>query len=556
LSPIPTVVQTQSNHPNPSAAAAAKHFHTAATGLQIVQEDANFDEAMEAMSHLGMEEHDDVYTVSSRTTAFRNPSMARRNKSNPEINLAEKIKSTPLRQSDPSTMKLPTVLVKWRTDHGKPRLSAQIHQLSGNNHWEITKHFISADGETLSFFHKMSPFMAKGELAFPTYVLDQSLMSEEDYNWHCRLLKIHPKSISHIRSIKKILGEEDLASHWFRQDIILPYPVRQQLATEADGDDYFYGLSFVHYPEDGSWHLHIEMVPVSDGYEAEEAKQCPFVQVAQAAPVPALYTAPALQARVAAPHAQYQGVQGMEIDENQHFDSAIHAGMAAAAASLPTPQANSRANQHKYVRVNDGTFSVSSSVKHKPKRTKTDRHSASSSQAAMPPPPPRVNINHTNMPPMNVQVRTPGPTPGVPLAAGLPTKNTAPAYTNSKPPPVRTNPSPFMHPIGSPFKEVVDLDAESDDSDFEDKDEDAETIYEEMSATTDSYMAQLAEQQQPPPGNMRVIHATPKKTQGAPQRFVNMGPRGPPSTRSRRSVSSRSIGSRSIGNKSSFTSNL
>jgi len=267
-----------------------------------------------------------------------------------------------------------------------------------------------------------------------------------------------------------------------------------------------------------------------------------------------------MQARtVAAPPAQqYQGVQGMDIDENQHFDHAIRAGMAAAAASLSTPQAialanaqaNANGNRHKYVRVNDGTFSVSSSVKHKPKRTKTDRHGDSSSQAAMPPPPPRININHTNT------RASPGPTPGVPPAAGLPTKDGPPAYTSNKPPPVRTTASPFMHPIESPFQEVATLQDESDDSDYEDntKDDDAETIYEEMSASTDSYMAQLA--QQKPPANMRVIQATPKETPGIHQRFTNMGPHPPPSTRSTRSHRSihsrRSAGNRSTGSKTTL----
>jgi len=97
---ISTVVQTQSNHANPSAAAAARHFHTAGpSNLFTVAEGVDYEATMaDGMSQLGMEEHDDVHTVSSRTTAFRRPSMASRNKNSPEINLAEKIKSTPLRQ--------------------------------------------------------------------------------------------------------------------------------------------------------------------------------------------------------------------------------------------------------------------------------------------------------------------------------------------------------------------------------------------------------------------------------------------------------------------------
>jgi len=531
-------------------------------------EDGNYEAAMDAMSQLGMEE-DDAYTVSSRTTAF-GYRPRRCNTANPEINQANKIKSSPTRSRSESEIKLPKTLVKWRTHSGKPRLSAQIHQLSGKDHWKITKHYISEDGTILSYFTKMSPFMAKGELAFPTYVLDQSLMTEEDYNWHCRLLQIHPKSISHIRSIKKVLSPEDLSSHWYHQDIALPYLVHQQLATEADGDEYFHGPTFVYYPEDGSWHLHLEMVALTDGYEAEVSRQCPFVQVAHAAPqaqdAPQAQVAP--QACVPAIPAvvnRDQGVQQMEIDEN-NFDSAIRAGVAAAAASLPTPQnatqAASQVRPYSQIRVNDGSSSVSSSVRRQPKRNKISSNNSQSSRAQMPPPP-SVNMNHTNMmPPTDVQfqqqaqnfqlVRTsPGPTPGVATAAGWQTNKTPPSYKQNQPPAVRTTASPFMRPVngGSPFQEVQQEDIDDDD---------AVTIYEEQTADSASYARQQRQQQQElqqklQQANMpRVVTATPCKPP-AQNHFTNMGPhaqRQPQSTRSVRS------GHSLRSNHTSFSSQL
>jgi len=305
-------------------------------------DDANYDPLNDAMSRLGMEE-DDAYTISSRTTAFGQRSAHRAAvAATAAINQHYKIKSSPICSQSASEILLPTILVKWRTGNGKPFQCSDppaFRQGPLENH----KALHLRRRHNFELLHQDESIHGQGELAFPTYVLDQWLMTEEDYNWHCRLLKLHPKSILHIQSIKKVLGPEDLSSHWYRQDIILPYPVHQQLATQADGDEYFYGPTFVHYPKDGSWQLHLEMVALSDGYEVEESRQCPFVQVAHGAP----QAQDAPQAPAAPPHVpavvnHNQGIQQMEIDEN-NFDSAIHAGVAAAAASLPTPQNASHA---------------------------------------------------------------------------------------------------------------------------------------------------------------------------------------------------------------------
>ena len=243
----------------------------------------------------------------------------------------------------------------------------------------------------------------------------------------------------------------------------------------------------------------------------------------------------------------------MDIDEN-NYDSAVRAGVAAAATALSTPQANVQGHQKSdFVRVNDGV-SVSDSVKHHPKRTKTQQQNSSSqgsqsSRALMPPPPPRdnakppppgVNANHTNiMPPVHVQFQmgtgfappatykadVAKPTPGVPPAAGLPNKKMPPSYKQNQPAALSTARSPppadrvFMHSVDSPFQELINID---DDDDDEDYDDDAQTIFEELTATSESYARQEQQKQVQQQSNIRVVDATPKKL--PPQRLTDMGP--------------------------------
>ena len=116
----------------------------------------------------------------------------------------------------------------------------------------------------------MSPYMARSDFAYETFLIDAAKLSEQDQHCMRVLLQHHPKVAGHMVAVSKVKGRSNTDGFFYEQRISLPRKVRHQFAAASDGDEIFYGKKFVEYP-DGSVFLHLELLcKQKDNYIPEE----------------------------------------------------------------------------------------------------------------------------------------------------------------------------------------------------------------------------------------------------------------------------------------------
>lgn len=165
---------------------------------------------------------------------------------------------------------LPFLLDMWRDSAGRPRISVQVHLLSGRGAHKKVLVRISTDGKELVLSLPMSEYMSRSDFAFRTFLIDKESMSETELYYVSYILKLHPKTAARIVSASKIKGRSITNGFYYEQRIRLPRSVKREFAKQNDGDKMFHGKKFIQYP-DGSVHLHCELIgDTKDSYIPEE----------------------------------------------------------------------------------------------------------------------------------------------------------------------------------------------------------------------------------------------------------------------------------------------
>jgi hypothetical protein len=215
----------------------------------------------EEMSHLSIDDNtarDDV------TTGFKSAYYRSGQRGNGEGRPCRKACTTTTHGV--TAMGLPYVLDTWHTVSTRSRISVQVQLLSGDTFHKKALVRVSTDKKYLVLVTPMSPFLARPDYAFNSYILEDpqaKLSPNLDV-----ILGLHSKSIARKLSIAK-LGERDGNKEViYEQRIPLGRECRHQFAFDED-DPLFFGKKIVKYP-DGSVHLHVELVVCEngDGYVA------------------------------------------------------------------------------------------------------------------------------------------------------------------------------------------------------------------------------------------------------------------------------------------------
>ena len=230
-------------------------------------EDRDYDDGedlTDAISRLGM---DDDSAFGTATVAFRSVAPGHRiSDKNEEEERHDKTTSI----HGNTALGLPYMLELWRDSFGKSRVSIQVQLLSGRNAYKQTFARVSTNGKFFVVTMPMSPYLARSDYAFNTFLLKADGLSEMDKKHLLIRLKHHPKCAGRMVATSKVKGRSNTQGFFYEQRIPLPRKVKHEYATPMDGDDLFHGKTFVEYP-DGSQFMHVELVSeVKDSYCPEE----------------------------------------------------------------------------------------------------------------------------------------------------------------------------------------------------------------------------------------------------------------------------------------------
>lgn len=166
-----------------------------------------------------------------------------------------------------TSMGMPYVIDEWHDKIPRRRLSVQVHMLSSSlTYLELnTKVRVSTDQRFLVITFPMSVYMSRPDCAFNSYILeDDSTKATKE------VLEIHPKTTARKLAVAEI-KQRSTRDIIYEQRIPLPRKCRHRFAGD-EGDLFFGGKRFVSY-EDGSCHLHVELIVASfGGYEAYETR--------------------------------------------------------------------------------------------------------------------------------------------------------------------------------------------------------------------------------------------------------------------------------------------
>lgn len=168
-----------------------------------------------------------------------------------------------------TSMGCPYVIDKWHDARPQGRVSVQVQLVSGNNVFSKTSVRVSTDQMSLIVSMPMSPYLARPDYAFNSYLVGE-WPNTLGVGQAIMTLNTHPKIIARKLSVSKIREREPTKKEViYEQRIPLPRKCHHQFADDK-ADMYFHGKKFVKYP-DGSVHLHVELLSVSgDAYEAQE----------------------------------------------------------------------------------------------------------------------------------------------------------------------------------------------------------------------------------------------------------------------------------------------
>lgn len=230
-------------------------------------------------------------------------------------------------------MGCPFVIDKWHDALPQGRISVLVQLASGNDVHKKIDVRVSTDQLSLVVNMPMSPFLARPEFAFNSYLIGEwpSTLGVESQQG-AAILNSHPKIIARKLAVAKIREREASKKDFFyEQRIPLPRKCYHKFADNA-GDVFFYGKKFIKYP-DGSVHLHVELVAVSgDAFEAN--KLCPGLVKAHV--VPTLVTAQGgTDAGTTAQEQQDEHMNDADDQDQEHHVNissiVLHGGFAGAA---------------------------------------------------------------------------------------------------------------------------------------------------------------------------------------------------------------------------------
>jgi hypothetical protein len=202
------------------------------------------EDLMDAFSKLGM---DDDSAFGTATVAFRSvaPPRGCGNKNDEE----ERYDKITIHGN--TALGLPYMLELWCNSFGQSWVSIQAPLLSGCNAYKQTFARVSTNGRCLVVMMPMSPYLARSDYAFNTFLLKADGLSEMDKKHLLICLKHHPKCAGWMVATSKVKGRSNTQGFFYEQCILLPHKVKHEYATPMDGDDLFHGKTFVEYP-DGS----------------------------------------------------------------------------------------------------------------------------------------------------------------------------------------------------------------------------------------------------------------------------------------------------------------
>ena len=174
---------------------------------------------------------------------------------------------------------MPYIMDIWTDCKNQGRISIQVHLLSGELFYKSVFVRISQNKRFLVLTFPMSPYMARSDFAFETFVIDEMQLSEQDKVAMKVVLKHHSKTAARMESVSKIVSRSNTSGFFYEQRIPLPKAVKHEFAG-ADGDQFFKGKRFIQYP-DGSVQLHVELlVETNDGYRPLEAQSIAVARIA------------------------------------------------------------------------------------------------------------------------------------------------------------------------------------------------------------------------------------------------------------------------------------
>jgi len=237
------------------------------------------DDLADDVSQLSMDE----YSFDTVTTAFHSEVYKAKKKA---VRAARKSGKEVVQElvrakiSGNTKLGLPYLLDLWRDCISHPRISVQVQMLSGEDIYMKVFVRVSTDGKELVLTLPMSPYLARSDFAFNSFLLAeqrkaQICQTEEKYL--LVLLKHHPKCAARMVAASKVKGRSNTEGFFYEQRIPLPRKVQHEFASSKDGDDLFVGKKFVKYP-DGSVFLHVELIAeCKDNYIPEERMLDPTV---------------------------------------------------------------------------------------------------------------------------------------------------------------------------------------------------------------------------------------------------------------------------------------
>ena len=172
-----------------------------------------------------------------------------------------------------TSLALPYVQDHWRNAESRARISVQLLLLSGTDFYKKVFTRISTDQKWLIVTFPMSPYLARADFAFPTFVIDEMDVQPHERCAMLVVLKHHSKSAARMVSVAKIKGHSNTDGFFYEQRIPLSRPCKHNFAACTDGDQFFFGKKFIKYP-DGSVHLHVELLcDTKDDFHPEEVRQ-------------------------------------------------------------------------------------------------------------------------------------------------------------------------------------------------------------------------------------------------------------------------------------------
>jgi hypothetical protein len=180
---------------------------------------------------------------------------------------------------------LPYILDKWTDEHLRPRVSIQIHGISGNQFKQLTEQRVSTDQQYFCHSWPLSKWQMTPERAFNAHILNRDDIKNDQTGITMRLYKqilAHcSKTIARRKVISKLKGR-DASKEKIMQEmrIPLPFKVQHRYVTKEE-DPLFYGKQWIKYPN-GEYHCHVELIGIQkDSYSP--MKDCASVRSAKSA---------------------------------------------------------------------------------------------------------------------------------------------------------------------------------------------------------------------------------------------------------------------------------